>query len=129
MTSLKKAVLYGFLTWLILFVIGFLAFAVHDSNRPLFESIMAAACTTVSMIFTVLYFRHVNSNFVREGVYLGLIFFLMGVIIDLPLFLFSGPMKTTPGGYMSDIGVTYLLFFAVTIGVGKILELTVKSHE
>lgn len=115
---MKKAILYGFLTWLILFIIAFVAFIVHESNRPLFESIMAVACTTVAMVFTLMYFRNVRSDFVKEGLYLGLTFFIINILIDIPLFLFGGPMMTTFGGYMSDIGITYLLFFAVTIGVG-----------
>lgn len=122
MTSIKKALLYGFLIWLFIFLIGFMAFIVHESNRPLFESIMAVAVTTVSMIFTIAYFRKVDKNLIREGFYLGMIFFLVNVIIDLPLFLLESPMQTTPGNYFSDIGCTYLLFFAVTIGVGYVLE-------
>ncbi len=127
MTSFKKAILYGFLTWLLIFIVSFFAFVVHETNRPLFESIMALTATTVSIIFTVLYFRSVFGNYMREGIYLGIVFFLINVAIDIPLFLFGGPMKTTLGGYMSDIGVTYLLFFAVTIGIGKAMEMKNKE--
>ncbi len=122
MKSLKKALLYGFLTWLVIFIVGFIAYVIHESNRPLFESIMAVSSTTVSIIFALLYFRNVEKDYIKEGWYLGLIFFLVNVFIDLPLFLFGGPMKTTFGSYMADIGLTYFLFFAVTIGLGYALE-------
>lgn len=128
MTSFKKALLYGFLTWLIVFIVGFMAFVVHDSNRPLFESIMAVAATTVSMFFAVCYFKNVESNFLKEGVTLGIVFYVVNIAIDLPLFLLGGPMQTTFGAYMSDIGFTYLLFFAVTIGVGKAMALKTSTE-
>ncbi len=83
---------------------------------------MAVASTTVSIIFALLYFRNVEKAYIKEGWYLGLIFFLINIFIDLPLFLFAGPMKTTFGNYMSDIGLTYILFFSVTIGIGYALE-------
>lgn len=122
MKSFKKAFLYGFLTWLIIFIIGIMAYMVHDSNRPLFESIMAVASTTVSVIFALLYFRNVEKNYIKEGWVLGLVFFLVNIGIDLPLFLLGGPMKTSLGNYMADIGLTYILFFAVTVGIGYALE-------
>lgn len=121
MKSLGKALLYGFLTWLCVFLIGMITFVVHNSNRPLFESIMAVSTTTISMIFALMYFKNVEKNHIKEGVYVGLIFFLVNILIDLPLFLFGGPMKTTFGEYMADIGLTYLLYFAVTIGIGYAL--------
>ena len=124
MRSFKTALLYGFLTWLIIFIIGFMAFVFHESNRPLFESIMAVACTSVSMVFTILYFGKVETDYLREGILLGIIFYLVSVAIDLPFFLLEGPMKTTFGHYMSDIGLTYLLFFAVTIGTGYAMDKT-----
>lgn len=122
MKSLKKALLYGFFTWLVIFLIGFIAYVIHESNRPLFESIMAVTSTTVSIIFALIYFRNVEKDYIKEGLYLGLIFFLVNIFIDLPLFLFGGPMKTTFGNYMADIGLTYFLFFTVTIGLGYALE-------
>ncbi len=40
MKSVKKALLFGFLLWVIPFVIAFLIFPIRNSDRPLFESIM-----------------------------------------------------------------------------------------
>ncbi len=40
MKRIWKIVLYGFLTWLIPFAVSIVIFPFHDSQRPLFESIM-----------------------------------------------------------------------------------------
>jgi hypothetical protein len=43
MTSLRKALFYGVLVWLIPFAVAFLIFPLRQSARPLFESIMPVA--------------------------------------------------------------------------------------
>jgi len=122
MNSLKKAVLYGFLIWLIVFVVSFLIFPLKDSNRPLFESIMPVIISINLVIFSGMYFKKVSSKYLKEGVLLGLIWFAVNIMIDLPLFLLKSPMQTTFTGYMSDIGITYLIMPVFTSGIGLILE-------
>ncbi len=127
MYSLSKALIYGFLVWLIPFIVAFLVFSLHEDNRPLFESIMAVAVTVTVVVLAILYFRNVAANHLREGVYLGVIWFVISVVIDLVMFMY-GPdeMRMTFGEYMSDIGVTYLIMPAITVGFGYVLE-TVRA--
>jgi len=117
MVAAGKAVLFGFLVWLSAFVVAFVIFPLRESARPLFESIMPVVVTTATVVCAVLYFRRVRSSFVREGVLLGLVWLAMNVVIDLPLML-SGPIQMTLGEYFADIGLTYLIIPAITIGIG-----------
>jgi hypothetical protein len=43
------------------------------------------------------------------------------VLIDAPLMLFGGPMQMTIAEYMGDIGLTYLMIPAITVGIGAAL--------
>jgi hypothetical protein len=104
--------------WLIPFVVAFLVFFLHESARPLFESIMAVAVTASAVVLGLLYMRRVDENYVKEGLVLGALWFLICIVIDAPLMLFGGPMKMTFADYMSDIGVTYLIIPVVTVGLG-----------
>lgn len=122
MKNIKRAILYGVLVWLIVFVIGFLAFPLRDPNRPLFESIMPVALSICVVLFSTLYLKHVRDGFLKEGIFLGLMWLVISVVIDAPMFLFGGPMKTTLSGYLSDIGATYLLIPVITTGFGYLLE-------
>jgi len=45
----------------------------------------------------------------------------MSVVIDLFMFMW-GPMKKTFPDYMTDIGLTYLIYPIVTVGFGLILK-------
>ncbi len=118
MTSLRKALLFGFFIWLIPFVIAFLIFPLRESSRPLFESIMPVAVTAAVVWVGVLYFKGVKQDFVKEGLMIGLLWLAISLIIDLPLMLSGGPMQMTLAEYVADIGVTYLLIPVVTVGLG-----------
>jgi hypothetical protein len=121
MTSLRKALLFGFFIWLIPFVVAFLIFPLRESSRPLFESIMPVAVTAAVVWFGVLYFKGVKQDFVREGLMIGLLWLAISLIIDLPLMLSGGPMQMTLAEYVADIGVTYLLIPVVTVGLGAVI--------
>ena len=117
MKSIKKTLLYGFLIWLIPFVVAFLIFPIRESNRALFESIMPVVITISVAFFAYQYFKKLDNNFVKEGVMLGLIWLMISFVIDLVMFM-QGPMKMTFTDYIMDIGLTYLIIPAITIGFG-----------
>ena len=116
MTSLRRAIRYGLLVWIIPFVVSFVAFPFKSSWRSLFESIMPVVLALVVVVFAVLYFRQAGSASFREGVFLGLVWMTISVLIDLPLML-SPPIKMAPAEYAADIGLTYLMMPIITAGI------------
>ncbi len=108
MRSYKLALFYGFLVWLILFIVAFLISPIRTSNRALFESIMPVIVTMCVVLFSVSYFRKVKADFFKEGILLGIIWLAICLIIDLMMFMLKSPIKMTLLDYMMDIGLTYL---------------------
>jgi len=121
MKKYSKLLLYGFLTWLIPFLVSVLIFPLHQTERPLFESIMPVVIVACAVFFSVLYFRRVTSGFQREGARLGTAWLAISLFIDLLLFM-EGPMKMPLADYLKDIGLTYLIIPMITIGFGYLLE-------
>lgn len=119
MTSWGRALRLGFLVWLVPFVVAFLVFPIHESNRPLFESVMAVAVTAASVLFGLRYLKQADRVQDREGLILGIVWLVMCVLIDAPLMLLGGPMKMSLGAYLADIGVTYLCIPVVTWGLAQ----------
>jgi hypothetical protein len=107
----------GVIAWLAPFVVGFLAFPLRESARPLFESIMAIAVTATAVVLGLAYFGRHEGGRIREGLLVGLIWFAICVLIDAPLMLVGGPMKMSLGAYMADIGLTYVCIPVVTLGL------------
>lgn len=121
MHSKKRVALFGFLVWLIPFVVAFIIFPIRESNRPLFESIMPVVVAGSVVLFAILYLKKVDKNHLREGVLLGILWFAISFVIDQ--FMFSaGPMKMSFSEYISDIGLTYLIIPIVTVGFGYLEE-------
>lgn len=122
MKSIKKAILYGFLIWLIPFIVAFIIYPIHESNRPLFESIMPIAIALSVVIFGKMYFNKVEENYKKEGIWLGLIWIIISLVIDLILFMPQSPMHLSFLEYLMDIGITYLMIPVITIGFGCLLD-------
>ena len=118
MNKYLKVILFGFLTWLIPFAISFVVFPFKATNRGFFETVMAVTVAAVAVLFAILYLRQVTSGFLGEGVLIGGIWFGVNIVIDLFLFLPPSPMQMSLGDYMLDIGLTYLIYPIVTIGLG-----------
>ncbi len=121
MKSIKTVLIYGFMIWVIPFLVAMFTFSIHESSRPLFESIMAVVLAACAVVFAVKHFRAVETDFLREGIIVGLLWSAISLILDFPMFSW-GPMKMSAWGYISDIGLTYLIISIIVIGFGYILE-------
>ena len=120
--STKAVLLYGFLIWLIPFIVSVLIFPIHDSNRALFESIMPVTITIVVLFFSMLYFGKLEKDYLNEGIMMGIIWFVISIAIDLFIFLPESPMQMTFAEYMMDIGITYVIIIVIPVSIGYILQ-------
>ena len=105
----KIVILYGFLLWLIPFLVSFIVYPFKLANSPVFETIMAITLVLVGSIFFILYIKKSDNFNLTEGLKLGILFLIISIIIDLFLFM-EGPMKMSFSSYMLDIGLTYLVY-------------------
>jgi len=108
MTSWKRAALAGIASWLIPFVLSFLAFPIKKHNPPLFETLMALIVLITAGVLFRLYFRG-RAVSVAEAVWVGVFWLAINLALDYPMFAY-GPMKMLPAAYYSEIGLTYLTF-------------------
>lgn len=121
MKSIKRALIYGFLLWMIPFAVAFLVYPIRENHYPFFETIMPVTLTFCVVIFAVLYMKNLDGGYVAEGWKLGITWFFMSLAIDLLMFMW-GPMKMSFADYMMDIGLTYLIFPIVTVGFGAVMR-------
>lgn len=122
MNKILKIILYGFFIWLIPFLISIIIFPLKSSMNPLFESIMPVIITLVAVTFSYLYFNGVKENFIKEGIIIGVSWFVISIVIDLVLFLPSSPMQMSFADYLMDIGLTYVMIPVITVGMGYMAQ-------
>ena len=128
MSKFLQLLLFGFLSWLLTFVASVCIFPLKAEHRPLFETLVGVCLAISTVLFTVIYFRKVQTGYMREGVFLGLAFLLCNIVFDLCLFM-EGPMKMSFADYMMDIGLAYLSMPVVTLGFAYSLRTCRKQHE
>jgi hypothetical protein len=117
MQSWKRAFIYGIIAWIVPFIAAFAIYGLHESNRPLFESIMAVVIAGTTALLAASYLKRVRRSILSESVMLGVLWMLLSIAIDLPLFSY-GPMAESMAAYVSDIAVTYLMMPAIAAGMG-----------
>jgi len=122
MNKYVKLVGFGFLIWLIPFLVSFVIFPLRDANRPLFESIMPIILVLTVMIISGLYFKKIEKESLKEGLIAGVLWFVLSLVIDLMLFLPASPMQMSFSDYMMDIGLTYLIILMIPIGIGALVS-------
>jgi len=122
--KIKKILVYGFLTWLIPFIVSF-AFVDQAGEflipENFFKSIMVVAGALVGTFFAVRYFADVKEEYVKRGVVLGLLWLLINWILDLVM-VYTGFFDMTISSYFTDIGIRYLSIPIYTIGLGFALK-------
>jgi len=102
--------------------VSFVIYPYRDSNRPLFESIMPVILTITTIVFSIMYFKKISTNYLHEGILAGSTWFVVSLLIDLIMFLPDSPMQMPFADYMMDIGLTYLIIPIVVTGIGYIIE-------
>jgi EamA domain-containing membrane protein RarD len=116
MKSLKNALIYGFLLWIIPFIISIAIFPFKTSEPFLFHSLMMILSVITVVVLSVLYFKKTEGN-LREGIFLGVLFLAISLSFDYFMFIW-GPIKMSVPAYIKEIGFGYLVYPIITIGYG-----------
>ncbi len=115
------ALLYGVLLWLVPFIVAMALYQVRGTDRIFFETLMPVVITVSVVVLSYPYFKGISGAYLKHGIIIGILWLAMSIIFDLLMFTW-GPMAMGFVDYMKDIGLTYLIYPAVTIGAGYLLE-------
>jgi uncharacterized membrane protein YpjA len=83
---------------------------------------MPLILTIVVITLAYYYLKNIDDNYVKEGVLIGIIWFIINIAIDLFMFLPPSPMQMSFADYMMDIGLTYVIIPVITIGMGLMAD-------
>lgn len=104
-------------------------YPIRIDNRILFESIIPIFLTISVLIFSIIYFRKVRKDFLKEGFITGIVWFFISFFIDLMLLMPDSLMKMSFEEYLQDIGVTYLIIPLICIAIGFLLKNHSKNFD
>ncbi|MEE9564749.1 MAG: hypothetical protein V3V63_03470 [Candidatus Hydrothermarchaeaceae archaeon] len=123
MNKTLKIALFGFLTWLIPFVVSF--FFYSKEGQPLidiflFKSIMIVVGSLTGASLLVLYFRGLKKDYLKEGVIVGLAWFAINIIMDLAVLVPMSGMSI--GSYFAQIGLRYIIIPIMSTAMGYVAD-------
>lgn len=122
MKKFLKNVLYGFLAWLIPFIASIFFYTKEGQLNIdifLFKSIMIVVGSISAAFLLISYFKKIDTDFIKEGIIVGIIWFGLNILLDL-LVLVSMFGMSIPD-YFAQIGLRYLVMPAMSISVGTSL--------
>jgi hypothetical protein len=114
----KRAALLGFLSWMIPFVVSFIAFPLKKTNASLFGTLMGLVVLLTAAALLNRYFRNRPVS-AREAVSVGALWLAINLLFDYPMFAY-GPMQMTAWRYYSEIGLGYLAYPIFALGAARL---------
>jgi len=117
-----KNLLYGFLAWLIPFVSAFLFYTKDGGLRIdifFFKTIMILVGLISVAFLLVSYFKKIKNNFIKEGIIVGVVWFVLNLILDLLVLIPMSGMSISD--YLTQIGLRYLTMPTMSIAIGVTL--------
>jgi hypothetical protein len=126
MTMTKKLVIrnlfFGFLSWLIPFVVSFLFFKPGGELAvpyATFKSAIMVVGTITGCFLLSRYFKLVDTEFVKNAIIVGVSWFAINIVLDTLILI--PIMKTTFAEYFMSIGLSYVSIPVISIAIGYLL--------
>jgi hypothetical protein len=120
---ITKNVLLGFLSWLIPFAVSFLFYKPGGElivPYATFKSTIMVVGVISGCYLLFRYFKSVDSDFIRNGVIVGLSWFAINIILDALILI--PMMKSTFADYFMSIGLGYISIPVISITMGYLLS-------
>ena len=125
-----KNILLGFLSWLIPFVVSFLFYKPGGElvvPYATFKSTIMVVGIISGCYLLVRYFKIVETDFVRNGVIVGITWFAINIILDAVVLI--PMMKTSFSEYFMSIGLSYISIPTISIAMGFVLKAKQQHNE
>ena len=128
MKVFAKIAVYGFIAWLIPFILS-IPFFTPDGrltvDEHLFKSIMIIVGTLTAGLLLVDIFKDVKKEQIQEGFVIGIIWYVMNILLDVIILL---PMSGMPfSQYYAEIGMRYLAMPIMSICMGAAIQVSKKA--
>jgi len=85
--KIKLAVIYGFLIWILTYIITETINPIFTDSLPYVNIIFPIVIIILTGFFGILYIRNIEENEVIEGILAGIIFVVVDIILDLVFFI------------------------------------------
>ena len=122
MNSTLRIILLGAATWAIPFAAGMLLYPLHESDPPLFETLLALSVCLAGCLMGWLLIKKQPDQVRTSGFLIGIYWFLICIALDIPIFVMGFGMDLPT--YTVEIGLTYLMLPVILWTLSRVLRHT-----
>ena len=118
-----KNIKLGFLSWLLPFALSFVFYKPSGEltvSYDLFKSLMIVFGSITGCFLSFRYFKFVAKDFIKQGVLVGISWFLINIVLDTLILL--PMMGESFSNYFISIGLRYMVIPAISITMGYLLN-------
>lgn len=118
-----KNIKLGFLSWLLPFALSFVFYKPSGEltvSYDLFKSLMIVFGSITGCFLLFRYFKFVAKDFIKQGVLVGISWFLINIVLDTLILL--PMMGESFSNYFISIGLRYMVIPAISITMGYLLN-------
>jgi len=128
MQSIKKALFFGVLVWLLPFIASMPFYSKNgqlSGDIFLLKTIMIIVGSLTGAVCLILYFKNVTEKHLNEGIVLGLLWLVINIAIDCIILIPMAKMDIIT--YFLQIGLRYLTIPITSITIGYLMSLKKNS--
>ncbi|MFH0861507.1 MAG: hypothetical protein V1875_00620 [Candidatus Altiarchaeota archaeon] len=128
MKVFAKIAVYGFVAWLIPFLLSIPFFSAEGRlivDEHLFKSIMIIVGSLSAGLLLIDIFKDVKKEQIQEGFTIGVIWFVMNILLDVIVLLPMSGMAF--GQYYAEIGMRYLAMPIMSLTMGAAIQVSKKA--
>lgn len=126
--TITKILLFGFFTWLIPFAISFLFYTKSGDViiiSDFLKLLMIVIVSITSCYFLYNYFKFIESDFIKNGVIIGMSWFALNIFLDMITLM---PMMNLDiKHYFMAIGLRYAIIPVISISISFLLNIKSKA--
>lgn len=118
-----KNIKLGFISWLLPFALSFVFYKPSGEltvSYDLFKSLMIVLGSITGCFLLFRYFKFVGKDFIKQGVLVGISWFLINIVLDTLILL--PMMGESFSNYFISIGLRYTVIPAISITMGYLLN-------
>ena len=123
--KIKLPVTYGFITWLLIYIISTSFDPIITDNIPYVNLIVPMTIIIVTGVFGILYIRNIDENEVVEGILLGVIFIIIDIACDLLFFIIPKNPSPMLENYTLHLTSMVVITLFITTFLGYLAHMTI----
>ena len=123
--KLKLAIFYGVLTWIFTTLLSNIFNPIFTSNLPGVNIIVPIITIVVTTFFGILYIRSIDENEVVEGVVGGMMFVIVGIILDYIVFILPNNHNVIIGAYPLHLMSITIITLLITTFLGYFAQMPI----